>query len=98
MQAGTAGTSPSAQLYVRDWGKGKPVLFVHGWAFNSDMWQYQMVPLTDSGLRCIAYDRRLHGRSSDPGAGYDADTLAADLASVIDSGRHGHRLSKMAHG
>jgi non-heme chloroperoxidase len=71
-------------LFHRDWGTGKPVLFVHGWALNSETWQYQMVHLAANGFRCIAYDRRGHGRSTDPGRGYDFDTLADDLAAVID--------------
>ncbi|HUA32450.1 MAG TPA: alpha/beta hydrolase [Candidatus Binataceae bacterium] len=71
-------------LYYKDWGTGTPVLFVASWAMNSDLWQYQMVPLVEQGLRCIAYDRRGHGRSSQPGHGYDYDTLADDLAAVIE--------------
>jgi non-heme chloroperoxidase len=71
-------------LYYKDWGTGKPVLFVSSWAMNSDMWQYQMVPMVQRGARCIAYDRRGHGRSSQPGYGYDYDTLADDLAAIIE--------------
>lgn len=71
-------------LYYRDWGSGKPVLFVHSWGFNADLWQYQMIDLTGHGLRCIAFDRRGHGRSSDPGRGYTCDRLADDLAEVIE--------------
>ena len=71
-------------LYYKDWGTGKPVLFVASWAMSSDLWQYQMVPLVEQGLRCIAYDRRGHGRSSQVGHRYDYDTLADDLAAVID--------------
>lgn len=70
-------------LFYRDWGSGAPVLFVHSAGLNSEMWAYQMVPLTAEGFRCIAFDRRGHGRSSDPGRGYDFDTLADDLAAVI---------------
>jgi non-heme chloroperoxidase len=77
-------TSGRTNLYHRDWGTGKPVLFVHGWALNCDMWQYQMVHLAERGFRTIAYDSRGHGRSSDPGHGFDFDTLADDLASVIE--------------
>jgi pimeloyl-ACP methyl ester carboxylesterase len=77
-------TSGRTNLYHRDWGTGKPVLFVHGWALNCDMWQYQMVHLAERGFRTIAYDNRGHGRSSDPGHGFDFDTLADDLASVIE--------------
>ncbi|WP_438027174.1 alpha/beta fold hydrolase [Sorangium sp. So ce233] len=73
-----------ALLFYRDWGAGKPVLFLSGWALSSDMWGYQMLDLVDDGLRCVAYDRRGHGRSSDPGRGYDYDTLADDLAAVLE--------------
>lgn len=71
-------------LYHRDWGSGKPVLFVHSWALNSDLWQYQMLHLASRGFRAIAYDQRGHGRSSDSGRGYNVDRLADDLAAVID--------------
>src|SRR5215475_2928534 len=77
-------TRDGANLFYKDWGKGEPVLFVHSWALNSDMWQYQMIHLAGQGLRCVAYDSRGHGRSSDPGQGYDYDTLADDLAAVIE--------------
>jgi non-heme chloroperoxidase len=77
-------TRDHTSLLYRDWGTGKPVLFISSWALSSDMWQYQMVNLIDQGLRCIAYDRRGHGRSDDPGRGYDYDTLADDLAALIE--------------
>jgi non-heme chloroperoxidase len=70
-------------LFYRDWGTGLPVLFVSSAGLSSDMWQYQMVGLNEAGLRCVAYDRRGHGRSDDPGRGFDADTLADDLASLL---------------
>src|SRR5260370_4250584 len=76
-------TRDHAGLCYKDWGTGKPVLFVNSWAVNSELWQYQMIHLSDQGMRCVAYDQRGHGRSSDPGRGYDADTLADDLAAVI---------------
>jgi pimeloyl-ACP methyl ester carboxylesterase len=60
------------------------VLFTHAWGLNADIWEYQLTELADEGLRCIAYDRRGHGRSTDPGRGYDYDRLADDLAAVID--------------
>lgn len=84
-ESSTIVTAAGATLFYRDWGSGKPVVFVAGWALPSDMWSYQMVPLSTQGLRCIAYDRRGHGRSSDPGRGYDYDTLADDLAAVMES-------------
>ena len=78
-------TRDGTQLFYRDWGSGAPLVFISGWALTSDCWGYQMAPLSDSGLRCIAYDRRGHGRSSDPGRGFDYDTLADDLAAVLDA-------------
>lgn len=71
-------------LFHLDWGSGRPVVFLHGMGSNCRQWQYNMVPLADRGLRCIAYDRRGHGRSDDPGTGYTYDVLADDLARVID--------------
>lgn len=72
------------QLYFKDWGEGRPVVFISSWSANADMWQYQMAPMAAAGFRCVAYDRRGHGRSSQPSTGYDYDTLADDLAAVID--------------
>ena len=77
-------TEDGASLFHVDWGTGKPVVFTHAWGLNADIWEYQLVELADQGLRCVAYDRRGHGRSSDPGRGYDYDRLADDLATVID--------------
>jgi non-heme chloroperoxidase len=71
-------------LFYRDWGAGEPVLFCAAWALSSAAWPYQMMAVLDSGRRAVAYDRRGHGRSDDPGRGYDYDTLADDLAVVID--------------
>jgi pimeloyl-ACP methyl ester carboxylesterase len=78
-------TRDGTQLFYRDWGTGAPLVFLSGWALTSECWAYQMAPLSESGLRCIAYDRRGHGRSSDPGRGFDYDTLADDLAAVLDA-------------
>jgi len=78
-------TADGVDLFCRDWGEGRPLLFLSGWALNSLMWAFQMEPLVREGFRCIAYDRRGHGRSGDPGRGYDFDTLADDLASVIEA-------------
>jgi pimeloyl-ACP methyl ester carboxylesterase len=77
-------TRDGVQLFYREWGEGRPILFVAAWGFSSEAWQYQMQPLSNQGFRCIAFDRRSHGRSSDPGKGYDIDTLADDLADVIE--------------
>jgi pimeloyl-ACP methyl ester carboxylesterase len=75
------------QLFYRDWNPGgrHAVLFVGGWSMPSDSWGYQMMALCRQGLRCLAFDRRGHGRSSDPGGGYDFDTLADDIAAVIEA-------------
>ena len=75
--------SNPAQLFVKDWGSGKPMLFVHSWAVTNEIWQYQHAHFCDAGYRVVAYDRRGHGRSAQPGEGYDADTLADDLARVV---------------
>ena len=72
-------------LHYRDWGDGAPLVFLSGWTLNADMWNYQCAPLAAAGFRCVAYDRRGHGRSSDPGRGYDYDTLADDLEAVLDA-------------
>ena len=77
-------TRDGESLFYKDWGSGAPVVFLSAWALPSDMWDYQMVPLSGQGRRCVAYDRRGHGRSSRPGSGYDYDTLADDLATVLD--------------
>jgi non-heme chloroperoxidase len=70
------------QLFVRDWGKGAPILFLAGWGMDSASWGETMVALNQQGLRTIAYDRRGHGRSTDPGR-IDFDLIADDLAAVI---------------
>ena len=72
-------------LFHRDWGDGPPVVFVASWSLPSDSWAYQMLALSEAGFRCIAYDRRGHGRSDDPGRGFDFDTLADDLAAVLET-------------
>ena len=76
-------TRDGVDLFVRDWGEGRPIVFLSGWTLASDTWAYQMAPLSRRGFRCIAYDRRAHGRSADPGRGFDFDTLADDLADVL---------------
>lgn len=76
-------TRDGAKLAYTDWGSGPPVVFVHAWALPSPMWDYQIGALSHVGLRCIAYDRRGHGRSSKPGSGYDCDTLADDLSALL---------------
>jgi pimeloyl-ACP methyl ester carboxylesterase len=78
-------TMDGTRLYCKEWGTGAPVVFLHSWGMASDMWQYQIVDLAERNLRCITYDRRGHGRSDQPSNGYDIDTLADDLARVIDA-------------
>lgn len=73
------------KLYYQDIGDGQPVVFIHGWPMSYEMWEYQQYELALAGLRCVAYDRRGFGKSSKPLGGYDYDTLADDLASVIDA-------------
>ena len=70
-------------LFYQDWGTGKSMLFLHSICLSSQIWQYNMIPLSEQGFRCVAYDRRGHGRSMQPGYGYNYDTLADDLACVI---------------
>jgi non-heme chloroperoxidase len=72
------------KLYYKDWGAGAPVVLVHGWPVNADMWESQAVFLANQGLRVISYDRRGFGRSDQPWEGYDYDTMAGDLAAVMD--------------
>jgi pimeloyl-ACP methyl ester carboxylesterase len=77
-------SSDQTSLFVTEWGSGPPVVFTHAWGLRSDQWDYQIPALADAGLRCVLYDRRGHGRSDRPASGYDFDTLADDLAAVID--------------
>ena len=77
-------TDDKTKLYVKDWGSGRPVILLHGWPLSSDSWDDQAMAIADAGYRAIAYDRRGFGRSSQPWSGYDYDTLADDLAAVIE--------------
>jgi len=72
-------------LYYKDWGTGSPIVFSHGWPLNADAWEAQMVFLASHGYRCIAHDRRGHGRSDQPWSGNDMDTYADDLAALIEA-------------
>lgn len=73
-----------AELFYKDWGSGRPVVLIHGWPLNADMWEAQMPALAASGLRTIAYDRRGFGRSTQTWDGYEYDTFADDLKAVLD--------------
>jgi non-heme chloroperoxidase len=71
------------QIYYKDWGRGQPIVFSHGWPLSADAWEDQMLFLATRGYRCIAHDRRGHGRSSQPWHGNDMDTYADDLAALV---------------
>ncbi|WP_370662016.1 alpha/beta fold hydrolase [Massilia timonae] len=77
-------TREGVELYYKDWGSGQPIVFCHGWPLNSDSWESQMIFLAGQGYRCIAHDRRGHGRSSQPWDGNDMDHYADDLAELLD--------------
>ena len=80
----TITTTDGTELYYKDWGSGPPVVLCHGWPLSSDSWEAQMLFLAENGYRCIAHDRRGHGRSSQPWDGNDMDTYADDLATLIE--------------
>ncbi|MFV3130655.1 alpha/beta fold hydrolase [Niveispirillum sp. KHB5.9] len=82
---GTIITDDGTQIYYKDWGTGRPVVFSHGWPLNADSWENQMLHLASNGLRAIAHDRRGHGRSSQPWHGHDMDTYADDLAQLLEA-------------
>ena len=81
----TINTKDGTQIYYKDWGTGQPVVFSHGWPLSSDSWEAQMLFLASKGYRCIAHDRRGHGRSSQPWNGNDMDTYADDLSNLIET-------------
>lgn len=76
-------TKDGTELYVKEWGSGRPVILLHGWPLSADSWDDHAMAIADAGMRAIAYDRRGFGRSDQPWTGYDYDTLADDLADVI---------------
>jgi non-heme chloroperoxidase len=80
----TITTKDGTHIYYKSWGEGKPVIFSHGWPLNSDSWEAQMMFLAEQGYRCVAHDRRGHGRSSQPWSGNDMDHYADDLSELIE--------------
>jgi non-heme chloroperoxidase len=79
----TITTRDGTEIYYKDWGTGQPVVFSHGWPLSADAWEDQMIFLADRGYRCIAHDRRGHGRSSQPWEGNEMNTYADDLAELV---------------
>jgi non-heme chloroperoxidase len=83
--ANTITTKDGTAIYYKDWGTGQPIVFSHGWPLSADAWEDQMVFLAEHGYRCIAHDRRGHGRSGQPWNGNDMDTYADDLAALVQT-------------
>ncbi len=77
-------TGEEIQISYKDYGSGKPVVLIHGWPLSKHMWEYQLEPMVEAGLRVIKYDRRGFGHSSKPWSGYDYDSLTDDLAALLE--------------
>ncbi len=100
---GTITTRDGTEIFYKDWGKGQPIVFSHGWPLSADDWDTQMLFFLKHGYRVIAHDRRGHGRSTQVSDGHDMDHYADDLAALTGGevahylGRHGEsRVAKAA--
>jgi non-heme chloroperoxidase len=89
-------TRDGVEIFYKDWGSGRPVVFIHGWPLNGDAWQDQLKAVADAGFRGIAHDRRGHGRSTPVWDGYDWDTFADDLDDLV-TGLDLHDVTLVAH-
>ena len=79
----SAKNNDSNHIFYQEYGEGTPVIFIHGWPLNHEMWEYQLLEISKHNIRCIAYDRRGFGKSDRPWQDYDYDTLADDLHELI---------------
>ena len=80
----TVTANDGTEIFYKDWGAGSPVVFSHGWPLNADSWEAQMLHLASRGFRCIAHDRRGHGRSGQPWGGNDMDTMMGDTMMMME--------------
>ena len=96
MTSSTITVPDGTTIYYKDWGSGPPIVFSHGWPLNGDAWEDQMLFLASRGYRCIAHDRRGHGRSSQPWNGNEMNQYADDLAALMEGARSQRRGSRRA--
>src|SRR6476646_4227531 len=84
IEMSTITTKDGTEIYYKDWGKGQPVFFHHGWPLSADDWDAQMMFFLDHGYRVIAHDRRGHGRSTQTVTGNEMDTYSADVSELVE--------------